>query len=269
MIIKIKKTLYYLLYYFPSILCFYLSGTNRRNKKKLQELNNKFAGKRCFIICNGPSLRAEDLTMIYNSGDISIGMNMIGRIFDKTPWRPTILSARDDCVFHPLNRELVENTECGFKIYDRKRFLRTLSSKGNIVYMKFNCSRKLLDNPAFDINATKALPSIGTSAYSMIEVAGFLGCRDIYILGCDMSYAINLNRDGSITFDNSGKNHFYGKEKDHMTSIVNPNPTWELQIAFEEAERLSKEYGIKIYNATRGGKLEAFERVDFDSLFNI
>ena len=28
-----------------------------------------------------------------------------------------------------------------------------------------------------------------------------------------------------------------------------------------------KSNGIKIYNATRGGALEVFERVDFDSLF--
>ena len=35
--------------------------------------------------------------------------------------------------------------------------------------------------------------------------------------------------------------------------------------------KMAKEYcanhGMKIYNGTRGGKLEVFERVDFDSLF--
>ena len=48
---------------------------------------------------------------------------------------------------------------------------------------------------------------------------------------------------------------------------LKPAPTWELQTAFEAAEKLSGKYGMKLYNATRGGKLEAFERVDFDSLF--
>lgn len=81
-----------------------------------------------------------------------------------------------------------------------------------------------------------------------------------------MSYAVNLNRDGSITYNDAGKNHFYGKDKDQMTHLK-PAPTWELQAAFEAAEKLSGRCGMKIYNATRGGKLEAFERVDFDSLF--
>ena len=37
--------------------------------------------------------------------------------------------------------------------------------------------------------------------------------------------------------------------------------------AYEVAKENAEKKGIKIYNATRGGKLEVFERVDFDSLF--
>lgn len=36
---------------------------------------------------------------------------------------------------------------------------------------------------------------------------------------------------------------------------------------YESAQKYTKEHGIKIYNATRGGNLEVFERVDFDFLF--
>ena len=37
--------------------------------------------------------------------------------------------------------------------------------------------------------------------------------------------------------------------------------------AYQKAKQYAETHGIKIYNATRGGKLEVFERVDFDSLF--
>lgn len=262
---KIKRAVN-LIDYQIELLAYHLSGADKKNATKLLDLRNKYEGKRCFVICNGPSLRPDDLTKIYENGDISIGMNMIARIYDKTPWRPTLLSATDDCVFDPLNKEIVVNCECGIKLYDRKRYIRSLSAKGNIVYLQFNESRRLLDYPEFDIDATKPLPSIGTSAYSMIELAGYIGCKEIYLIGCDMSYAVNLNRDGSITYNDSGQNHFYAKEKDQMTHL-RPAPTWELQTAFEAAGNLSGTFGIKIYNATRGGKLEVFERVDFDSLF--
>ena len=37
--------------------------------------------------------------------------------------------------------------------------------------------------------------------------------------------------------------------------------------AYRAAEEMSYKRGIRIYNATRGGKLETFERVDFDEIF--
>ena len=46
-------------------------------------------------------------------------------------------------------------------------------------------------------------------------------------------------------------------------SVTTDRPTR----AFQKAELYSRAHGFRIFNATRGGKLEAFERVDFDSLF--
>lgn len=38
-------------------------------------------------------------------------------------------------------------------------------------------------------------------------------------------------------------------------------------LAYESAKKYVDSHNISIYNATRGGMLEVFERVDFDSLF--
>ena len=48
-----------------SLGAFVLSGTGVKNRLHLQKLRGAYKGKRCFIICNGPSLRADDLTKIY------------------------------------------------------------------------------------------------------------------------------------------------------------------------------------------------------------
>jgi hypothetical protein len=37
--------------------------------------------------------------------------------------------------------------------------------------------------------------------------------------------------------------------------------------AYEEARRVTEVRGVRIRNATIGGKLEVFERVDYESLF--
>lgn len=51
------------------------------------------------------------------------------------------------------------------------------------------------------------------------------------------------------------------KKKKHAAA------TWEMDIAYEYAQKFAKENNIHIFNATRGGHLEVFERVAFDSLF--
>ena len=40
-----------------------------------------------------------------------------------------------------------------------------------------------------------------------------------------------------------------------------------LEKSFKKVLKYSKENNIKVYNATRGGKLEILPRIDFDSLF--
>lgn len=256
---KIERTL--------SIILFIVSGTGKKNEITLESLRGAYKDKRCFIICNGPSLRADDLTKIYEHGDLSIGMNAIARIYDQTPWRPTFLSAADDVVFTKKNKELVKKCECGYKLYDRTRFLKSLGATEKRLYLSLNRSRDLLDDPQFSDDATKKLMSIGTTTYGMIEFAVFLGCTEIYILGCDMSYAVNITRDGTITYNDSGKDYFASKEEYSTSSKVTPTPTWQMEVAYDYAAKYAKEHGIKIYNATRGGKLESFERVDFDALF--
>ena len=42
----------------------------------------------------------------------------------------------------------------------------------------------------------------------------------------------------------------------------------ELIKNYECANRFAQEHGVKIYNATRGGYLEVFERINFESVFD-
>ena len=53
-----------------------------RNKRKLRKLKNKYKGKRCFIMGNGPSLKAEDLELLKD--EYCFGQNKIYKIFPQT-----------------------------------------------------------------------------------------------------------------------------------------------------------------------------------------
>lgn len=64
--------------------------------KQLASYKRKFAGKRCFLIGNGPSLRAEDMTRLHEAGEITFAFNRIYNIFDQTPWRPNFYISQDE-----------------------------------------------------------------------------------------------------------------------------------------------------------------------------
>lgn len=259
---RLKRIIYNTLNY----SALYFSFTPLISRKKIKALKNKYAGKRCFIVCNGPSLRADDLTKIYDAGDVSIGMNFIANIYSQTPWRPEILVCTDGCVFSEKGKSLVRYCEAGVKVFQFKDYLKSLSYKGNKICMNLYGSEELLDNPRFSEELDKIIWAIGTTSYECIEWARWMGCNEIYILGCDMSYAVNANRDGSIYYNNNGANHFYAQSKD-VVSAVKPVQTWQQKLAFRAADDYSRAHGFRIYNATRGGFLEELERIDFDSLF--
>ena len=94
-----------------------------------------------------------------------------------------------------------------------------------------------------------------------------MGFKEIYLIGVDHSFARYINEKGEIVEDKNLKDYFceeYNKDKEKLdipTTVVST-------LAYQKAEEYSRQHGFRIYNATRGGKLEVFERVDFDKLFD-
>ena len=76
-----------------------------------------------------------------------------------------------------------------------------------------------------------------------------------------------LKADGTVQVNDGVKNHF-SADVNHVKLAANENlPQLDKTgLAYIAANEYAKEHGVKILNATRGGKLEAFERVDFDSI---
>ena len=89
-----------------------------------------------------------------------------------------------------------------------------------------------------------------------MQLAAFMGFKEIYLLGVDFSYGGQQK--------NTNYTYFY--ETDAIENM-GVGYVRQVTLAYQAAKRYAESHGIKIYNATRGGKLEIFERVDFDSLF--
>ena len=234
---------------------------NGRTDKKflpLKEFKNIHENERCFIICTGPSLTLDDVNKLKN--EYTFSMNSIIKLFDQTDWRPTYYVIEDPRACFKLNDEL--------KKWNLNKMFTADFTAGESC-MEPDLTDKFIQYPLDLLNHyypgiikkpnvylfsddPYAIVYDGTSVtYSAMQIAAYMGFREIYLLGCDCDYS-------------GGKQHFmdYGLK----TETAN-DPESKAIAAYTTAKKYADEHGIKIYNATRGGKLEVFDRVDLDSLF--
>lgn len=247
---------------FISLVTYNLSGNSAKNKKVLAGLKDKYKGKRCFIVCNGPSLKASDLDVLYKNNELTFASNKIDKIFNQTDWRPTFYTVLDEGYQYSL-LEVMNKVPAQYKFFRKESYVVTKKVRGNKVFLKTFKDRSLLEKPKFEENATNGIYTIATVTFGMLQLAVYMGIREIYIIGCDNSYGKEIKKDGTIV-DNGTVSYFSGsdpKESKHAAA------TWEMNVAYEYAQKYAKEHDIHIYNATRGGYLEVFDRVAFDSLF--
>ena len=245
-----------------SLFLYLVSARSNADIEKVRSLKGKYVGKRIFIVCNGPSLRADDLEIIRSNGDISFASNRIDKIFGQTLWRPNFYTILDTTFQYSLKSSM-HSTPSAINFFSTESYMAT-KNVDNAVFLKTNRSSVFLVDPKFSEDISKELCTIGTVTYAMIEMARYMGFKEMYIIGCDNSYGREMKKDGTIV-ETGRTSYFKGSsDKDNKKAV---GAIWQLNIAYEFAEKYSRENGFRIYNATRGGYLEAFERVDFDSLF--
>ena len=92
-----------------------------------------------------------------------------------------------------------------------------------------------------------------------------MGYTEIYVLGVDHNYQITRDANGNVVRNEIGKDN-YANGMQNYVNLSNLPRVEETTIAFETVEKLSKSLDIKIYNCTRGGKLDAFERKNLDDV---
>lgn len=236
---------------------------NSKDSQYIKTFKNKYAGKRCFIIGNGPSLRFEDLNLLVN--EYTFGANRIYKFFDRTIWRPSFYMATDRDVIRESWQDLnAYNFNEIFLDVDPDFDLSQINGNVTRIYQdaKFRIN-KYNDLTAYISEDVSKCFSVGyTVTFCAIQFAIYMGFKEIYLLGMDFNFSTRRGKNGSIQKDNSIKDHFYEKKYNAITPFYYDNNLY----AYNVAKQYADVHGIKIFNATRGGKLEVFERVDFDSI---
>ncbi|MCI9401943.1 MAG: DUF115 domain-containing protein [Lachnospiraceae bacterium] len=228
----------------------YANKNYYQNEELLKVKNIYKEKKKCFIVATGPSLRIEDLHTLKKNNIICFGVNSIIKVSKE--WTSNVYVATDS-QFVNDNMTEIANYGCDMKFISDacEEYWREYCENS----YKIHCAVTRIGTGFSEKIGQKVYSGYkggGTVTYVCLQLAVYMGFTEIYLLGTDCNYIIG-----------SSNNHFI---KDDV--VDNKNHGTELMIkAYECARDYANAHNIKIYNATRGGMLEVFERVNFDSLF--
>jgi hypothetical protein len=239
--------------------------------KRLKDLH---AGKRCFIIGNGPSIKTQNLSLLQDETTIVVSSffrHPDARVIHPKYWvlaDPNFWEKPEE-YFWPTFNPAVE------KAVDVKLFVPT---GGAQFLLKINAG-PLIDFHFFHYDGSKNIQSVidfaaGVPPFGQnviivcLMLAYYLGCNPIYFLGCDHDFVPFTRND----FENKVVQHFYSNPGQKKCSEVLTWDQWQAAMArmnyeYDQLKQYADLHGFDVYNATRGGNFDNFPRVDFESLF--
>lgn len=234
---------------------------NRSTCQQLKRFKNIHKGQRCFIIGTGPSLTVEDLELLKD--EICFGSNRIFEIYPRTSWRPTYYMNQDYPLLKKYPKEIHElMPKAMFFPIDVK------PAYGDLPMANFFVLRYKDFYPGdadFSRNIHHYMGQGFTVTYGAIQMAYYMGFSEVYLLGIDHNYSISLNEKGIPVMNDGVQDYFQGSQASNK-GLDLPRVV-ESTVAYMTARKFAdRQPNFTVYNATRGGKLEAFERVKLEEL---
>jgi len=240
---------------------------------------------RCFVVGNGPCLEPADLDRIA-SEPVTFGINQCHLAYPLTAWRPTYWV----CTDRDLNMEIIEwaslfylHYSLGETCYIAPRHLTRLQSIGGLRQSNPYSQEdwwpqewRLQTEPVDRLRILDMCSHHGTrigheewwpkewhlpqvclfagSGLTAIQLAVTMGYDEIYVLGMDAYYEPDKGNHFSEDYFN------YRSYDAEWAEYLGKAQTYAHELAWREC--LSR--GIKIGNASRNSKLNAYPRVDLE-----
>lgn len=231
----------------------------------LSRFHNIHKGERCFIVGTGPSLTLEDVELVKN--EYTFGVNSCVTMYDRTDWRADYYGIVDSRAIDKFRQQLMTEEVKEFfysdwdVMYDYPNghaFPKDDSENMMAHNIWKGLFPKLVPDTRFSDDITKVVYTGKSVVYAMLQIAAYMGFSEIYLMGVDCNYAQpKMYSDTAAYADHKAK-----WSKAQLEQNGN-----EMLPQFEVAKRFAQEHGFTIYNATRGGQLETFERVALENLF--
>lgn len=228
----------------------------RASIRQLAALKDAHRGQRCFVIGNGPSLKKTDLTRLEN--EYTFGMNRIYLMFPELGFPTSFYVA--------VNSLVIEQCSADIRTLPVPKFLSWRSRNLIEPTQDTIFLHTTYTGPKFARDARGRLWEGATVTNVCLQLAFHMGFEQAILIGVDHSYSAKGKPNQTVVSQGDDPNHFDAK-------YFGKGFRWQLpdldtsEQGYYMARQAYASAGRQVLDATIGGKLTVFPKVDYDSLF--
>jgi len=220
------------------------------SRSHLATYRDAYSGQKAVIVCNGPSLLKSDLGLL--DGVFTFGLNKINLLFERSDFRPACVVA--------VNKFVIEQNAAFFNETDIPLFLdsyatRHVRSRSGVTFMN------TVNHRAFARDVTQGIYQGNTVTFVALQLAFHMGFQQVALIGADHEFAVEGQANKTVTSGDLDRSHFdpayfAGGVKWQLPDL------FESEVSYTMARKMFEACDREIFNATVGGKLEVFSRIE-------
>lgn len=228
----------------------------RDTMRRLPALKDIHKGQRCFILGNGPSLRQTDLTRLKN--EYTFGLNRIFMAFPEMGFMTNYYVSINDLMVEQSVNEISQLTMPRFVSWRARKWL---TPQDNLFFLYTSYT-----GAKFSRDVTGCVWEGATVTNVALQIAFYLGFEKVILIGVDHNFATQGKPNTTIVQQGDDPNHF-------NPGYFSKGFRWQLpdletsELGYQLAKEAFESDGRQVVDATIGGKLQIFPKVEYNSLF--
>ena len=229
----------------------------RESRARLEAYRQMHRGRRAFILGNGPSLARTDLSRLRD--EVTFGMNRIYLHFPTMGYATTYYLAVNTLVIEQCAAEIGSLPMPRFLSWRGRRWFRR---QPGILFLDTDYTGR----ETFSADVTGRIFEGSTVTYVALQLAFFMGFEEVILIGVDHDFTTSGPPNATVVSQRDDPDHF-------SPGYFGKGFRWQLPDleASERAYRLAhlayEASGRRVLDATIGGRLTVFPKVEFSRLF--
>ncbi|HNC09813.1 MAG TPA: DUF115 domain-containing protein [Anaerolineales bacterium] len=243
----------------PELPAAYWHPWRRASIQRLAAFKNIHKGKRAFIIGNGPSLKQTDLAKLRN--EITFGMNRFYVAFPELGFQTTYFASINNLVIEQFVEDISALTMPKFLSWRSHVFFneKTYNDTTNFIYTSYT-------SPKISQDVRGRVWEGATVTNFALQIAFHMGFDKVILIGVDHNFTSKGDANKTVTSEGDDPNHF-------LPNYFGKGVRWQLpdldtsEVGYLMVREAYRRAGREVIDATVGGKLTVFPKVDYTSLF--